>query len=149
MPPKTAVTTDSSVRPAAWWQRASTGKTIAAAIALSVLIFVLIAGLDLLTVWHPMMVGVMVAMDGAVAALCGALLLRIVRDAQGRHRMLMERFTMIGNLNHHIRNALESIQLTAHSTQNQELIDQIQNAVSRIQRALREIVPEPGQNTGP
>jgi hypothetical protein len=142
MPPKTAVPSETSLRPASWWQRASTGQTIAAAIAFSALIFLLTIGFDFLATRYRPVLSFMVIVDGAVALLCGALLWRIVQDARVRHRMLIERLAMVGELNHHIRNALESIQLTAHSSQNQELIEQIQNAVSRIQWALREVLPE-------
>ena len=59
-----------------------------------------------------------------------------------RRENIAERLKMIGDLNHHVRNALESIQLSAYSTQDQEIIASIGDSVQRIEWALREIVPE-------
>jgi hypothetical protein len=58
-----------------------------------------------------------------------------------RRRNIAERLKMIGNLNHHVRNALQSIQLSAYSTQDQEIITSVGDSVQRIEWALREIVP--------
>src|SRR5882724_10979073 len=53
-----------------------------------------------------------------------------------------ERRKNIADLNHHVRNALQSIQLSAYSTQDQEIIASVGDSVQRIEWALREIVPE-------
>jgi hypothetical protein len=58
-----------------------------------------------------------------------------------RRRNIAERLKMIGDLNHHVRNALQSIQLSAYSTQDQEIIASVGDSVQRIEWALREIVP--------
>jgi len=59
-----------------------------------------------------------------------------------RRKNIAERLKMIGDLNHHVRNALQSIQLSAYSTQDQEIIASVGDSVQRIEWALREIVPE-------
>ena len=59
-----------------------------------------------------------------------------------RRRNIAERLKMIGDLNHHVRNALQSIQLSAYSTQDQQIIASVGDSVQRIEWALREIVPE-------
>ena len=59
-----------------------------------------------------------------------------------RRRNIAERLKMIGDLNHHVRNALQSIQLSAYSTQDQAIIASVGDSVQRIEWALREIVPE-------
>ena len=59
-----------------------------------------------------------------------------------RRKNINERLKMIGDLNHHVRNALQSIQLSAYSTQDQEIIASVGDSVQRIEWALREIVPE-------
>jgi hypothetical protein len=59
-----------------------------------------------------------------------------------RRRNIAERLKMIGDLNHHVRNALQSIQLSAYSTQDQEIIASVGDSVQRIEWALREIVPQ-------
>jgi len=48
---------------------------------------------------------------------------------------------MIAELNHHIRNALETISLSAYTTQNRQAMEIISGAVKRIDWALREILP--------
>jgi hypothetical protein len=58
-----------------------------------------------------------------------------------RRKNMAERLKMIGELNHHVRNALQSIQLSAYSTQDQEIIASVGDSVQRIEWALREIVP--------
>ncbi len=58
-----------------------------------------------------------------------------------RRKNIEDRLKMIGNLNHHVRNALQSIQLSAYSTQDQEIIASVGDSVQRIEWALREIVP--------
>src|SRR4051812_41795409 len=59
-----------------------------------------------------------------------------------RRKNIAERLKMIGDLNHHVRNALQSIQLSAYSTHDQEIIASVGDSVQRIEWALREIVPE-------
>ena len=59
-----------------------------------------------------------------------------------RRRNIAQRLKMIGDLNHHVRNALQSIQLSAYSTQDQEIIASVGDSVQRIEWALREIVPQ-------
>jgi hypothetical protein len=58
-----------------------------------------------------------------------------------RRKNMAERLKMIGDLNHHVRNALQSIQLSAYSTQDREIITSVGDSVQRIEWALREIVP--------
>jgi len=52
--------------------------------------------------------------------------------------ILLSGLKMIGDLNHHVRNALQSIQLSAYSTQDQEIIASVGDSVQRIEWALRE-----------
>src|SRR5438270_13045382 len=59
-----------------------------------------------------------------------------------RRRNIAERLKMIGDLNHHVRNALQSIQLSAYSTHDQAIIASVSESVQRIEWALREIVPQ-------
>lgn len=51
------------------------------------------------------------------------------------------RLRTIADMNHHIRNALQTIQLSAYSTKDQQAIGEISEAVERIQWALREVLP--------
>ncbi len=105
-------------------------------------IFVLIFGLDWLSsrqVFPPVL---MIAVDAAVGLLCGALLLKVLSDARARQRAVLQRLEMIGDMNHHIRNALEQIQMSAHTTHDQALIQNVETALERIQWALNEVLPQ-------
>jgi hypothetical protein len=83
----------------------------------------------------------MVAVDAGVAVFCGLLVLKVLLDARARQIAVWQRLQMIAELNHHVRNALESIQLSAYSIKDQPSIRIIQESVDRIQWALREVLP--------
>ena len=83
--------------------------------------------------------------DGALLGACaGVALLAWERELATRRELHRRRYheNLISHLNHHVRNALQLIlnraELDVHSAQ--ELSD-IQNAVNRIDWALREILP--------
>jgi PAS domain S-box-containing protein len=77
--------------------------------------------------------------------------LAVVRDIT-RRKQVQQQFAearqrsldVIAEMNHHIRNALEEINLSAHLTRNQEVISNISLASERIEWALREILPGAG-----
>jgi len=72
----------------------------------------------------------------------GWMAMKTIDSARERRKNISQRLKMIGELNHHVRNALQSIQLSAYSTHDQEIITSIGDSVQRIEWALREIVPE-------
>lgn len=79
-------------------------------------------------------------------ALLGAFTGGLVFFLQQRHdrelRKHLEREALIGQLNHHIRNALQVIVCRASlDTQGQADIEPMQTALNRIDWALREILP--------
>ena len=77
----------------------------------------------------------------AIGFLAGWAVMKSLEQARERRTVVNDRLKMIGDLNHHVRNALQSIQLSAYSTQDQEAISHITESVARIERALREIAP--------
>jgi signal transduction histidine kinase len=78
--------------------------------------------------------------------LVGWLLYRVMDEAYGRRLAVLERLQIIARLNHQIRNALHVISLSAYTTQNKTAIDTIGESVDRINRSLREVLPEvPGK----
>ena len=116
-----------------WWQRASkTQTTLGAALVSAVLLIVLI-GFDLFSSVYRGFLFPMLIIDAAVSLLFGALVLKILRDAQERHRALLQRIGMIADLHHHIRNALEQIQLSAYTSHDAELMQNVQASVARIE----------------
>jgi type II secretory pathway component PulM len=86
--------------------------------------------------------------DGLAALIAAIFALTVVRHASERRKAVLQRLQMVAELNHHIRNALEIIQLTAHFTDNTKAIAAINEAATRIDRALKEILP-PNNNPTP
>ncbi len=86
-------------------------------------------------------VRIIVLSDAAVSLVIGFLALKLIEATIDRRRLVAERVRTIADLNHHIRNGLETISLSAYTTHNQEAIQTIYAAVNRIDWALREIVP--------
>jgi hypothetical protein len=65
----------------------------------------------------------------------------IIGYERRRRKRIRERLEVIQLMNHHVRNALQIIALSPHSHQREESLALIQEAVSRIEWALREILP--------
>jgi hypothetical protein len=65
----------------------------------------------------------------------------IITYERRRRKRIRERLEVIQLMNHHVRNALQIIALSPHSHQREESLALIQEAVSRIEWALREILP--------
>jgi hypothetical protein len=125
-----------------WFTRAPESHLWLTAILLSAVVYLLLSILDWLSFVNFITLPIMMMVDGAVAVLCGALVLKIALDARARRRALFRRLEMIGEMNHHIRNALEEIALSAHLSHDPQVITTISNASERIQWALREILPQ-------
>ena len=58
-----------------------------------------------------------------------------------QHQLTAARMQVIAEMNHHIRNALTAISLTADVTEDQHLIRVISEGIDRIDWALKEILP--------
>ena len=61
---------------------------------------------------------------------------------QRRYRAILEKVRMISAMNHHVRNALQSISFAPYTEQDKQ-IRMIGDSVNRIEWALREILPGP------
>ena len=74
---------------------------------------------------------------------CGGLIagLLIYRYERGRSKYLNERLKTIELMNHHVRNALQTIVSSAYAHGHDEQLDEIRTSVKRIEWALREILP--------
>ncbi|MGZ4814173.1 MAG: hypothetical protein ACXVZV_02100 [Terriglobales bacterium] len=79
--------------------------------------------------------------DAIAAAAIGLLSYQVVRLHQERRQRLRERIEVIAEMNHHVRNALQIISLTATGKDKEE-ISTIRESVNRIQWALRELLPK-------
>ena len=126
-----------------WVYRATTLQLAGVATAFGITVWVLMAGMDLLaTIYNGIITVPMATLDSLMGLACGALLYKLLLSERARHQQVIARLRMIAEINHHIRNALDRIELTAHVTHNQQLIADIDGGVERIQWALRELLPE-------
>lgn len=79
--------------------------------------------------------------DGISASVIGVLCYWLVRLQQERRQQLRHKLEVIADMNHHVRNALQVISLTSHGKTKEE-IAAIRESVSRIQWALKELLPK-------
>ena len=70
------------------------------------------------------------------------LVFRLLQYEMERRKRLRERIEAIANMNHHVRNALQVISLSAFSAVDQQQLQAVRDSVNRIQWALREILPK-------
>lgn len=79
--------------------------------------------------------------EGVSAIIVGCLATQLLGSVLERRRILLARLQVIEEMNHHIRNALTVIALSADAIENQQSVRIISEGVGRIQWALREILP--------
>jgi signal transduction histidine kinase len=79
--------------------------------------------------------------EGLSAFIVSCLIAKLADINRRQRRLAMARMQVIAEMNHHIRNALASISLSAYVAENQQLIRVISEGVERIDWALREILP--------
>jgi len=78
--------------------------------------------------------------QGVSALVVALLTAKLVDAANQRREAALLRMQVISEMNHHIRNALSAISLSADSIENQQCMQVISNSVDRIEWALREIL---------
>jgi hypothetical protein len=80
--------------------------------------------------------------EGGSALILGMLAAKLLHNAYKVRQHALARLRVIAELNHHVRNALEVISLSAYITDDEEAIRRIMEGVNRIDWALREILPQ-------
>jgi signal transduction histidine kinase len=78
--------------------------------------------------------------ESVSALVVGLLTAKLVDAANQRREATLLRMQVISEMNHHIRNALSAISLSADSIENQQCMQVISHSVDRIEWALREIL---------
>ncbi|HEY6339397.1 MAG TPA: histidine kinase dimerization/phospho-acceptor domain-containing protein [Candidatus Sulfotelmatobacter sp.] len=78
--------------------------------------------------------------EGVSAVIVALLTARLMYIANQRREAALVRMQVVSEMNHHIRNALAAISLTAESLNNQQCIRVISESVDRIEWTLREIL---------
>jgi signal transduction histidine kinase len=79
--------------------------------------------------------------EGLSALIASCLVAKLASVTRQRYRLTVARMQVIAEMNHHIRNALTPISISADITENHQLIRAISEGVDRIDWALREILP--------
>jgi hypothetical protein len=79
--------------------------------------------------------------EGLSALIVSCLVAKLASVTRQRHRLTVARMQVIAEMNHHIRNAMTSMWLTAQVTDNRQFIRVISEGVDRIDWALREVLP--------
>jgi len=82
--------------------------------------------------------GVSIYVDDLVLGIVAGLV--VFAYEQRQHKALEEKIAVIAAMNHHVRNALQAISYAPYTEQAKQL-QLIEQAVSRIQWALREVLP--------
>ncbi len=81
------------------------------------------------------------AAEGFSAFIVCCLVAKLASTNRRQRRLTVARMQVIAEMNHHIRNALAPIALSADAIENQQLLRVISDGVERIDWALREILP--------
>src|SRR3954469_8513391 len=125
-----------------WVFRASPKKVQAMAGGLGVVVFGSAMLFDKLFTRRGRAPKLTVAWNAAAGFAAGWFAMTSIDRERERRKNIAERLKMIGDLNHHVRNALQSIQLSAYSTHDQEIIASGGHSVQPLEGARREILPE-------
>lgn len=80
--------------------------------------------------------------EGGSALILAMLAGKLLHSAYKARQRTLARLQVIAELNHHVRNALEVISLSAYITRDEQAIRRIMEGVNRIDWALREILPQ-------
>src|SRR3954469_18353043 len=129
-------------RPESWMNHASKTKLRAMAGGVGLTVFGSAVLVEKLSKRSQGSSKVLMAWNAIAGFAAGWMAMKAIEGARERRNNIAQRLKMIGDLNHHVRNALQSIQLSAYSTHDQEIIASVGDSVQRIEGALREIVPE-------
>jgi hypothetical protein len=86
--------------------------------------------------------------DLASALLVGLLAYRSYAGRRDRMQQVFARLRAVADINHHVRNALETITLRIYSTGDRKLIEDVSHATQRIDWALREILANGNEGGG-
>jgi hypothetical protein len=79
--------------------------------------------------------------DAITAILIGAMVAQLAVMYRQRHQQAQARVQRIAEMNHHVRNALQVITYWSLAEKEKRQVELIQDAVNRIQWALREVLP--------
>lgn len=109
----------------------------------ALLVFMVGAGLDWFVIHEKESRNIAISVSDSLAAvIAGVLVFRLLQYERDRRNLLRHRLEIIAEMNHHVRNALQVISLSAYSNADQQQLNAVKESVNRIQWALREILPK-------
>ncbi len=131
----------SKIPPAPWFARVSKTKLrlISAGVFLFVFLVNLVLDFVVARVAGSSTIGYVVS-DAVAALVATLLLLRSITLHNERREAVRRQLYMVAEMNHHVRNALDAIRMSAELTRDREAINIISDEVNRIQWALREVL---------
>ena len=109
----------------------------------AVLVFMVGAGLDWFVLHENESRNIAISVSDTLAAvIAGILVFRLLQYERDRREQLRQRLETIAEMNHHVRNALQVISLSAYSYADQQQLEAVRESVNRIQWALKEVLPK-------
>jgi hypothetical protein len=123
------------------WLRMLTGHLWLIAAGLGIIMFVGSVSFDLVLLGHKGTLAIVFS-NGLVALLAAALVYTLLAYGRQQRRRVVERTEALNEVNHHIRNALQSLAFAAGTLKDRKEGDTISEAITRIQWALLEILPK-------
>ena len=109
--------------------------------AIGAVMFVASVGFDVLLLKHEATLAIIIS-NALVALLAGTLVFTLLAYGRAQRRQMLERMDALQEVNHHIRNALQSLAFTQGALQGTKEEVNIKEAIQRIQWALAEVLPK-------
>jgi signal transduction histidine kinase len=113
------------------------------AIVAAFVVFCVGIGLDLVLLHeHDSRLVVIEASDALGGLVAGGLVFRLLQYERERRARLRQKISVIADMNHHVRNALQVISFHAYTNNDKEQLEAVRESMERIQWALKEVLPK-------
>ena len=132
-----------------WFERLSPAMAWAVAISCGGVVWILTIGTAWLAFFRYVPGHVMTAINTIVALAYVLLIHELIAIGKALHAAHLRRLETIAEMNHHIRNSLEAIQMAVHVPRNSNAAAEIDREVARIEWALREVLPRDAEDDSP
>ncbi len=123
------------------WLGMLTGNLWLLAAAIGVILLVASISFDLLLLQREETLAILIS-NGLAALLAAILVYTLLAYGRKERRRMLERTEALNEVNHHIRNALQSLAFSAGALKDRKEGDDISEAITRIQWALLEVLPK-------
>ena len=136
-------------RRSVWFERLSPAMAWPVAIGCGGVVWILTIGTDWLAFFRYVPGHLMIAINTLVALAYVFLIHELIAIGKALHAAHLRRLEIIAEMNHHIRNSLEAIQMAVHVPRNDHAAAEIDREVARIEWALREVLPRDAEDDAP